>query len=134
MVFATPSSNKPQQTRKISPCLQRCSQIQTCMPKWQLIGRTRSISRIDRNNIQISRGTNSLNCRYWINFLQVQAPEQDESHLRFLWWPKMNEPVQIYDYQRHVFDATGSPRYENYDLKRVANDNQGHFPIAAKAI
>ena len=38
-------------------------------------------------------------------FLQVQALEQDKSCLRFLWRPRTNEPVQIYEYQRHVFGA-----------------------------
>ena len=46
----------------------------------------------------------------------------------------MNEPVQIYEYQRHVFGAKSSPISANYALKRVANDNEDEFPIAAKAI
>ena len=36
-------------------------------------------------------------------FLQVQVQEQDRSCLRFLWRPRTNEPVQMYEYQRHVF-------------------------------
>ena len=46
----------------------------------------------------------------------------------------MNEPVQIYEYQRHVFGAKCSPTCANYALKRVANDNEDEFPIAAKTI
>ena len=42
-------------------------------------------------------------------FLHVQVPERDKSCLRFLWRPTMNEPVQIYEYQRHVFGAKSSP-------------------------
>ena len=38
-------------------------------------------------------------------FLQVQVPDRDKNCLRFLWRPTMNEPVQIYEYQRHVFGA-----------------------------
>ena len=38
-------------------------------------------------------------------FLQVQVPERDKSCLRFLRRPTVNEPVQIYEYQRHVFGA-----------------------------
>ena len=67
-------------------------------------------------------------------FLQVQVPERDKSCLRFLWRPTMNEPVQIYEYQRHVFGAKSSPTYANYALKRVAIDNEDEFPIAAKSI
>ena len=36
-------------------------------------------------------------------FLRVQDPERDKSCLRFLWRSTVNEPVQIYEYQRHVF-------------------------------
>ena len=67
-------------------------------------------------------------------FLQVQVHERDKSCLRFLWRPTMNEPVQIYEYQRHVFGAKSSPTCANYALKRVAIDNQDEFPIAAKTI
>ena len=67
-------------------------------------------------------------------FLQVQVPERDKSCLRFLWRPTRNEPVQIYEYQRHVFGAKSSPTCANYALKRVAIDNEDEFPIAAKTI
>ena len=67
-------------------------------------------------------------------FLQVQVPEQDKSCWRFLWRPTINEPVQIYEYQRHVFGAKSSPTCANYALKRVAINNDDEFPIAAKTI
>ena len=67
-------------------------------------------------------------------FLQVQVPEQDRSCLRFLWRPRTNEPVQIYEYQRHVFGAKSSPTCANYALKRVGLDNEKEYPIATKAI
>ena len=67
-------------------------------------------------------------------FLQVQAHEQDRSCLRFLWRPRNNEPVQIYEYQRHVFGAKSSPTCANYTLKQVGLDNEEEYPIATKAI
>ena len=67
-------------------------------------------------------------------FLQVQVPEQDRSCLRFLWRPRTNEPVHIYEYQRDVFGAKSSPTCANYALKRVGLDNEKEYPIAAKAI
>ena len=67
-------------------------------------------------------------------FLQVQVPEQDRSCLRFLWRPRTNEPVQIYEYQRHVFGARSSPTCANYALKRVGLDNEEVYPTASKAI
>ena len=57
-------------------------------------------------------------------FLQLQVPEQDRSCLRFLWRPRTNEPVEIYEYQRHVFGAKSSPTCANYALKRVGLDNE----------
>ena len=67
-------------------------------------------------------------------FLQVQVPIRDKSCSRFLWRPTMNQPVQIYEYQRHVFGAKSSPTCANYALKRVDIDNEDEFPIAAKTI
>ena len=67
-------------------------------------------------------------------FLQVQVPEQDRNCLRFLWRPRTNETVQIYEFQRHVFGAKTSPTCANYALKRVGLDKEKEYPIAAKAI
>ena len=67
-------------------------------------------------------------------FLQVQVPQQDRSCLRFLWRPRTNKPVEIYEYQRHVFGAKSSPTFANYALKQVGLDNEKEYPIAAKAI
>ena len=67
-------------------------------------------------------------------FVQVQVPEQDRSCLRFLWRPRTNEPVQIYEYQRHVLGAKSSPTCANYALMRVGLDNEEQYPIATKAI
>ena len=67
-------------------------------------------------------------------FLQVQVPEQDKSSLKFLWRPKLNEAVQIYENQRHVFGAKSLPTCANYALKRVGIDNEDEFPTRAKAI
>ena len=67
-------------------------------------------------------------------FLQLQVLERDKSCLRFLWRPTMNESVQIYKYQCHVFGAKSSPTRASYALKRVAIDNEDEFPNAAKTI
>ena len=62
--------------------------------------------------------------------LQVQVPEQDRSCLRFLWRSRTKKPVQVYEYQRHVFGAKSSPTCANYALKRVGLDNEELYPIA----
>ena len=64
--------------------------------------------------------------------LQVQVHERDKSCLRFLWRTTMNNPVQIYEYQRHVFGAKSSPTCANYAQKQIALNNEDKFPIAAK--
>ena len=67
-------------------------------------------------------------------FLQVQVHEQDRSCLRFLWRPRTNVPVQVYEYQRHAFGAKSSLICANYAFKRVALDKEVMYPIAANAI
>ena len=67
-------------------------------------------------------------------FLQVPNHERDKSCLRFLWRPTVNKPLQIYEYQRHVFQAKSSPICANYALKRVAINNEDEFPISTKTI
>ena len=61
-------------------------------------------------------------------FLQVQVP--DRSCLRFLWRARTNEPVQIYEYQRHVFGAKSSPTCSQASGtgkgKRVSNSSKGN--------
>ena len=65
---------------------------------------------------------------------QVQVPEQDRSCLRFLWRPRTNKSVQIYEYQRHVFGAKSFPTCANYALKRVGLDNEEVYLIASKTM
>ena len=67
-------------------------------------------------------------------FLEVQVPEQDRSCLRFLWRPRTNEPVQIYEYQRPVFGAKSSLPCAKYAPKRLRLDNEREYTIAAKVI
>ena len=77
-------------------------------------------------------GTIALTADIKSVFLQVEVPEQDRSCLRFLWRPRTNELVQIYEYQRHVFGTKSCPTCANYALKRVGLDSE-KYPIGAKA-
>ena len=67
-------------------------------------------------------------------FLQVQDSERDESYLKFLWRTTMNDPVQTFEYQHHVFSAEISLTCAKYALKQVAIDNGDEFQIAAKSV
>lgn len=60
-------------------------------------------------------------------FYNVQVPENDRTHLRFLWYENNNlneEPVQ-YRLTVHLFGATSSPAVANFALKQsVANEEE----------
>ena len=134
MVFATPSSikpNKPDKVRRV--CNAAALYKDVCLDDKLLAGPDLlhrligTIFRFRERPIALTADIESM-------FLQVQVPDRDKSCLKFLWRPTMNEPVQIYEYQRHVFGAKSSPTCANYALKRVAIDNEDEFPIAAKII
>ena len=123
--------NKPDKVRRVCKAASKYKEV--CLNEKLLAGPDRlhgligSIFRFREGPVALTADIESM-------FLQVQVPEQDRSCLRFLWRPRTNEPVQIYEYQRHVFGAKSSPTCANYDLKRVGLDNEKEFPIAAKAI
>ena len=79
------------------------------------------------------KGPIALTTEIDLMILQMQVPEQDKKGLKFLWRPRNNEPVQLYEYQRHLFGAKKSPTCSNYALKRVEQENEEKYPIAAKA-
>ena len=66
-------------------------------------------------------------------FLQFHDPQQGGSCLRFLWSPSTKEPVQIYEYQLHVFEAKSSPTCANFAIKRMILDNKEMYATTAKA-
>ena len=105
MLFATPSRAKTKQACQSETCLQCGIKVQRGMPKGKATSRAWSTAWFDWNNC-----------------------------LRFLWCPRANEPVQIYEHQRHVFEAKGSSTFANYALKRVGLDIEKVHPIASKAI
>ena len=72
-------------------------------------------------------GAIALTADIELMFLQMQVPERDRICLRFLWRPRTNEPVQIHEYQRHVFGAKKSLVCANYALKRVGLDNEKKY-------
>ena len=134
MVFATPSSSKPEQAWQSTTCLQCCTKVQRIVPKWQATSRTWSATRFDWNNFHIPWMTSSPDSWHRIHVSTSASSEPDRSCLRFLWLPSANELVQIYEYQHLVITAKISPTCANYDLKRVGLDNEEWYPIAAKAI
>ena len=134
IVFVTPSSAKTKQPGKVRRvCIAASMYKQVCLNDKLLAGPDLlhgligTIFRFREGPIVLTADIESM-------LLQVQDPKQDRSCLRFLWRPRTNVPVQIYDYQRHVFGAKSSPTCANYDLKRVGLDIEKEYPIAVKAI
>jgi len=59
-------------------------------------------------------------------FFQVRVKKEDQSLLRFLWWPDGNierEPEE-YCMTVHLFGATSSPACANFALRRSADENE----------
>ena len=67
-------------------------------------------------------------------FLQVKVPPEDCKVLQFLWRDNTNEPVNVYDYGRHIFGAKSSPTCANYALQQVARYNAQESPQITKLI
>ena len=121
--------NKPGKVRRVCKAAAKykyiCLNDKLLAGPDQLHGLIGTIFRFQAGPIALSADVEAM-------FLQV--PERDKSCLRFLWRPTVNEPVKIFEYQRHVFGAKSSPTCANYAMKRVAIDNEDKFSIAAKTI
>ena len=91
------------------------------------------LDRFIRTVFRFRERANALTADIESMFLHVQVPEHGGSCSRFLWHLRTNEPVQIYEHQRHVFVAKSSPICANYAINRVGLDNEEKYPMAAKA-
>ena len=58
-------------------------------------------------------------------FFQVRVRKEDQSFLRFLWWPNgdLEQKAEEYCMTVHLFGAVSSPACANYALWRTADDN-----------
>ena len=94
MVFATPSSAKPEQASQRPVCNAASKYKEVCLNDKLLAGPDllhgliRTVFRFHEGPIALTADIESM-------FLQVQVPEQDKSCLRFLWCPRANVPVPI---------------------------------------
>ena len=62
-------------------------------------------------------------------FFQVRVTKEDQSFLRFLWWPNgdFEEKAEEYCMTVHLFGAVSSPACANYALQRTADDNEDNY-------
>ena len=70
-------------------------------------------------------------------FLQVRVRKEDQSFLRFLWWPDgdLQKEAEEYCMTVHLFGAVSSPACANYAYKRTADDNEDEYgPEAANTL
>ena len=125
------NSNKPGKVRRVCNAASKYKEV--CLND-KLIAGPDLLHGLIGTIFRFREGPIALTADIESMFLQVQIPEQDRSCLKFLWRPRANEPVQIYDYQRHVFEAKSSPTCANYALKRVAINNEDEFSISAKTV
>ena len=60
---------------------------------------------------------------------QVRVRKEDQSFLRFLWWPDgdLQKEAEEYCMTVHLFGAVSSPACANYALKRTADDNEDEY-------
>ena len=123
--------NKPGKVRRVSDAASKYKEV--CLNDKLLAGPD-LLHGLIATKFRFREGPMALTADIESMFLQVQVPEQDRSCLRFLWRPRTNEPVQIYEYQRHVFGAKSSSTCANYARKRMGLDNEKDYPIAAKAL
>ena len=123
--------NKPGKVRRVCNAASKYKEV--CLNDKLLAGLD-LLQSLNGTIFRFLEGPIALTAEIESMFLQVQVPEQDRSCLRFLRRPRINEFVQIYEYQSHVFGAKSSPTCANYALKRVGLDNEEEYPIATKAI
>ncbi|XP_031549018.1 uncharacterized protein LOC116286606 [Actinia tenebrosa] len=62
-------------------------------------------------------------------FFQVKVRREDQSFLRFLWWPDGDTEKEAEEYCMtvHLFGAGSSPACANYALRRTADDKECKF-------
>ena len=104
------TTNKPGKVRRVCNAASKYKEV--CLND-KLIAGPDLLHGLVGTIFRVREGTIALTADIESMFLQVQVPEQDRSALRFLWRLKVNEPVQIYEYQRHVFGAKRSPTCAN---------------------
>ena len=117
MVFDSPSSAKHEQAWQSNTCLQCCLNYKEVCLNDKLLAGPDLLHGLIGTIFRFREGPTALTADIEAMFLQVQVSEQDRSCLRFLWHPRTNEPVQIYEYQRRVFGAKSSRACANFALR-----------------
>jgi hypothetical protein len=68
-------------------------------------------------------------------FYQVRVPPEQQTFLKFLWWPDgdFNQPPQEYQMCVHLFGAVSSPSCENFALWQTVIVNDCNDTVEGKA-
>jgi len=69
-------------------------------------------------------------------FYQVRVPSEQQTFLKFLWWPEGNFNKAPQDYQMcvHLFGATSSPSCSNFALRQTVIDNESQDTTEGETI
>ena len=127
MVFATPSRAKSKRVWQS----EACSQSRIKIHDVRLAG-TDPLNWLIGTIFNFQKGPVALTADIESMFLQVQVHERDKRAVYIS--SKVNEPVQISEYQRNVFAAKISTNCSYHALKPFGLDNGEKYPTAAKAV
>ena len=69
-------------------------------------------------------------------YYQVQVPEEQQTFLKFLWWPNGDHRQAPQDYQMrvHLFGAISSPSCANFALRQTVVESNSQNTTAGKVI
>ena len=66
--------------------------------------------------------------------MQLAVPKEECKVLRVLWRDSPEDSIRIFEYNRHLFGAKGSPPCANYGCQQGGRDHKVDFPSAASTI
>ena len=67
-------------------------------------------------------------------FMQVKGRTVDRQFLQFLWIKEISSVPDVFEYERHIFEARDSPTCANYNVRKYAEDQQKKYPDAIKQV
>ena len=85
--------------------------------------------------LRFRKGKVALSADIKMMYHQVQVPTIDQPAYSFIWRaPGSSNPPDVYRMTVHVFGSVSSPSSCLYALRRIADDNEDEFPVAAECI
>ena len=67
-------------------------------------------------------------------FMQIGVRKKDRRYLRFMWRQPSSHELEVYVYQRYIFEASDSPACANFVLQQIAKDDIEDHPNSLEII